>query len=79
MGNKNNNNTNFRMLTWKCEGISTKISELLHYMQREKIDIAFIGETKITENKKKLYTPGFTCHRNDRKGVLRALLVLSTN
>ena len=68
MGHNNHNNINLKILAWNCDGISGKITELIDYLHKENIPIALIGETKLTPTRK-IYTPGYVCHRNDRKGV----------
>jgi len=58
--------------------IQNKLDKLLHYMEKNKIHIAAIQETKLTSKSKLRSTPNFTLIRNDQdkyKGGVVAFLI----
>ncbi len=66
------------LLQYNINGITGKIEELLHYMEKKDIKIGAIQETKLTAKSKKLKTPNYTFVRKDRgvnKGGGLAFLV----
>ena len=54
------------MLQYNINGINNKIDELLHYMEKRKIHIAALQETKLTGKSKMKKTPNYTLIRKDR-------------
>ena len=74
----NNNSTNVNTLQYNINGIMNKCEELLHYMEKNNIQVAAIQETKLTINSKPKKTPNYTLVRKDRgvnKGGGLAFLV----
>ena len=55
-----------RLMQWSANGISGKITELLTFIHSNKVNIAAIQETKLTNKTKPLKTPGWTAVRHDR-------------
>ncbi len=65
-------------MQYNINGITSKIDELLHEMEKDNIPIAAIQETKMTKNSKQIKTPNYTFVRKDRgtnKGGGLAFLV----
>ena len=56
----------FKILQYNINGLSGKIDELLHYMDKNNIKIAAIQETKLTDKSKPIKTPNYTMIRKDR-------------
>ena len=55
-----------RLMQWKAQGISGKITELLTFLHSNNVNIAAIQETKPTNKTKTLKTPGWAAVRLDR-------------
>ena len=55
-----------KILQHNINGIHSKTEELLEYMEKNKIKIAAIQETKLTSKSKPKKTPGYTLLRKDR-------------
>ena len=55
-----------RMMQWKANGISGRITELLTFLYINNVNIAAIQETKLTNKTKSPKTPGFVVVRLDR-------------
>ncbi len=73
-----NRGYNTKLLQYNINGISSKLDELLHYMENKKILIAAIQETKLTSKSNHPKTPNYTFVRQDRgvnKGGGLAFLV----
>ncbi len=54
------NGYNLKTLQWNNNGITSKIDERLHSMEKGNIPIAAIQETKLTKNSKPFKTPNYT-------------------
>ncbi|MCP3662402.1 MAG: hypothetical protein GY696_07890, partial [Gammaproteobacteria bacterium] len=54
------------ILQYNINGISGKLDELLHYMNKNDIMIAALQETKLTSKSNTKKTPGYTMLRKDR-------------
>ena len=55
-----------RLMQWKANGISGKITELQAFLDCNNVNIAAIQETKLTNKTKPLNTPGLAAARLDR-------------
>ena len=55
-----------RLMQWKANGISGKITELLTFLHSNNVNIAAIQETKLTNKTKLLKSPGWAAVRLDR-------------
>ena len=55
-----------QILQLNINGITSKLTELLSYMESHSIHVAAIQETKLSTKSKSLNTPNFTCVRQDR-------------
>ena len=65
-------------MQFNCTGIKGKITEIINYMEENKIKIAALQETKLMPNQKDPNTANFTLVREDRdrsKGGGLAFLV----
>ncbi|MCP3666840.1 MAG: hypothetical protein GY696_30830, partial [Gammaproteobacteria bacterium] len=74
----NPNSSTLNILQHNTNGITSKIHEILHYMEKHDIKIGAIQETKLTGKSKQLKTPNYTFVRKDRgvnKGGGLAFLV----
>ena len=72
------NSSTLNILQHNTNGITSKIHEILHYMEKHDIKIGAIQETKLTGKSKQLKTPNYTFVRKDRgvnKGGGLAFLV----
>ena len=63
---QHNNTGSLKVLQYNINGINNKIDELLHYMENNKISIAALQETKLTDKSKLKKTPNYTLIRRDR-------------
>ena len=76
--NQQNQGSNLRVLQYNINGINNKIDELLDYMEKRKILIGVLQETKLTSKSKLKKTNNYTLIRKDRgtnKGGGLAFLV----
>ena len=56
---------NLRILSWNCNGIEAKLSELATFIKNHEIDIILLGETRLSV-KHQLSLPNFYTYRTDR-------------
>lgn len=55
------------LLQFNINGLRNKIDELLHFLDKNKIHVAILQETKLTANSKTPATPGYSIIRQDRE------------
>lgn len=58
-------NENLKILNWNANGIFNKKNELEDLLNRKKIDVCFVTETRLNSNKIFNLT-NYNCYRNDR-------------
>ncbi len=63
---QNNTGSHLKVLQYNINGINNKIDELLDYMEKKKILIGALQETKLTGKSKLKKTPNYTLIRKDR-------------
>ena len=62
----NNTDYNLKILQWNCNGIKSKIQELISFTDEHQIKIIVLQETKLTNKSTPPIIPNFTMVRKDR-------------
>lgn len=64
--------------TWNANGIRHKVSELIEFLSRLKIDVMLISETKLSA-KDRFKIRGYTCERYNRDNAVGGVMILVKN
>lgn len=64
--------------TWNASGIRHKVSELIEFLSRFKIDLMLINETKLSA-KDRFKIRGYTCERYNRDNAAGGIMILVKN